>query len=558
MLASLSIRNMLLVEKLDLEFNIGLNVLTGETGSGKSILLDCLGFVLGWKVRANLVRENCKYGEVSAEFQLSLSHELNVVLQEANIELDGSLIIRRIAYKDGRKKCYVNDTLCSVEFLRVISSSLIELHGQKDDNLLLRKKTHLKLLDDYAGLDGRHAMLKTAWLNWQNSIKDAEIARSNYEKEQTETDFFSFSIEEFAQLDPKPGEEAELEMNRRVIKANEKIIERLHKASGLFSESGVEKTLLEACQLLKEVEGLIEDQTLTEDIMNALDQSLDKVGDIKMKIDQVLYRFSSNYTDIESLEDRLFKIRELSRKHRRKSDDLPELMLQFSKKLDRINSFEKTIGDLEQKKGSAKSKYFELATSLSKLRQNAAHRLDNSMVNQLAPLKMEAARFKTKIVQTNKSNIDGIDEVDFEISTNPGSKFGPISKVASGGELSRILLALKVCLVTDTQGITLVFDEIDRGVGGATADAVGQRLSYLSKNEQILVVTHSPQVTAKANFHWHVTKEVGNDNFTRTFVKKLGSEDKKREIARMLSGKHITNEALAAAEKLLLDMRQDH
>ena len=558
MLASLSIRNMLLVEKLDLEFNIGLNVLTGETGSGKSILLDCLGFVLGWKVRANLVRENCKYGEVSAEFQLSLSHELNVVLQEANIELDGSLIIRRIAYKDGRKKCYVNDTLCSVEFLRVISSSLIELHGQKDDNLLLRKKTHLKLLDDYAGLDGRHAMLKTAWLNWQNSIKDAEIARSNYEKEQTETDFFSFSIEEFAQLDPKPGEEAELEMNRRVIKSNEKIIERLHKASGLFSEGGVEKTLLDACQLLKEVEGLIEDQTLTEDIMNALDQSLDKVGDIKMKIDQVLYRFSSNYTDIESLEDRLFKIRELSRKHRRKSDDLPELMLQFSKKLDRINSFEKTIGDLEQKKDSAESKYFELATSLSKLRQNAAHRLDNSMVNQLAPLKMETARFKTKIVQTNKSNIDGIDEVDFEISTNPGSKFGPISKVASGGELSRILLALKVCLVTDTQGITLVFDEIDRGVGGATADAVGQRLSYLSKNEQILVVTHSPQVTAKANFHWHVTKEVGNDNFTRTFVKKLGSEDKKREIARMLSGKHITNEALAAAEKLLLDMRQDH
>lgn len=545
MLRSLDIRDVLIIDRLTLDLGPGLNVLTGETGAGKSILLDALGFVLGWRGRAELVREGAEQGEVTAVFDLPAGHAAESVLAEAGIVAEGELILRRVNTIDGRKTAWVNDRRVSGEVLRALSDVLVELHGQHDDRGLLNPRGHRAVLDAFAAADidptrAAWAALRKA----QNSLADAEAALL---AARAEEDFLRHAVAELDKLDPEPGEEATLDARRRAMQGAERIRSDVLRAFNLMAEDGAESALRDAVRWL---EGAADRADGALDApLAALGRALIELSEAQTGVEECLSRLDFNPSEIEALEERLFAIRALARKHNVLADDLAALALDLRARLAALDHGEADIGRLKRAVIDAETNYQSEAQRLSAARHKAAKRLDAAMASELAPLKMERALFATEITRADDGP-EGFDAVTFTVATNPGAPAGPLNRIASGGELSRFLLALKVCLTGQSPGVTMIFDEIDRGVGGATADAVGRRLKSLSGEAQVLVVTHSPQVAALGDHHWRVEKQV-IENQTLSTVSALDDPQRIEEIARMLSGDRVSDAARDAAKALL-------
>ncbi|TVR48307.1 MAG: DNA repair protein RecN [Rhodobacteraceae bacterium] len=547
MLLALDIRDMLIIDRLELRFQPGLNVLTGETGAGKSILLDALGFVLGWRGRADLVRMGAAQGEVVAEFALSPDHPAQAVLQEAGFAPGDTLLLRRINTSDGRKTAYVNDRRASGELLRSLSDRLVELHGQQDDRGLLNARGHRVLLDDYGALGDKLAACRAAWRGLSAARKAHEEEQARLAEMAAEEDFLRHAVAELDDLAPEPGEEVTLDTRRRQMQAAERLRGDIARAQAALSEDGAERLLMDATRWLDgAAEGL--DGAL-DPALAALGRAMDALGEAQQGIADCTDLLDFHPGALEEVEDRLFALRGLARKHSVLPDDLGTHADTLRARLERLDNGARTLTALARDEAEAQATYDAAAATLTEARGQAATRLDTEMAQELAPLKMERAVFQT-IIAPAPPGPDGVDAVRFEVATNPGAPSGPLSKIASGGELSRFLLALKVCLAGGTSGLTMIFDEIDRGVGGATADAVGRRLRALSDAAQLLVVTHSPQVAAMGQHHWRVSKHVAQDT-TLSRVAPLSADERIEEIARMLSGDTITDAARAAASDLL-------
>ena len=547
MLHALSIRNILLIDQLDLEFQQGLNVLTGETGAGKSILLDSLGMVLGWRGKADIVRTGAEQGEVTAEFSLTPDHPAHAVLAEAGLPDDDTLILRRINSADGRKRAFVNDRACSGEILRQLSDVLVEIHGQHDDKGLLDVKAHRALLDAFAGAEADLTTTRAAWRSLAESRKVLAKAESDLAAAAADADFLRHAVVELDQLSPEAGEDATLDTRRRLMQASERIREDIAKAAGAISDDGADGAITDAIRWLEDASDKAEGRL--EAPIAALGRALSELADAQRGIEDTLEQLDFNPLDLEQVEERLFAIRALARKHGVQPDDLAEKADELRAKLTKIDTGASHIAELKAEVKRHEDDYQSVALKLSGKRTKAAAKLDTAMAKELPPLKMDAAVFTT-VVEATDAGPDGVDSVAFTVSTNPGAPSGPIDKIASGGELSRFLLALKVCLTSRSAGLTMIFDEIDRGVGGATADAVGRRLHGLAEGGQVLVVTHSPQVAAKGGHHWKVAKAVVK-GVTTTRVEPLETAERIDEIARMLAGDSITPEARSAAEVLL-------
>ncbi|WP_282157415.1 DNA repair protein RecN [Shimia thalassica] len=548
MLRTLDIRDMLIIDQLELSFQPGLNVLTGETGAGKSILLDSLGFVLGWRGRAELVRSGAAQGEVVAVFDLPDGHPAHDILEDAGLPGGDELILRRVNGRDGRKTAWVNDRRCSGEALRRLSETLIELHGQHDDRGLLNPKGHRDLLDAFGNLSGLRKDVRSAWQALAARRKDLAAAETALAEVQAEEEFLRHAVEELDKLDPQAGEEAELDQRRRMMQNAEKVREGISRAHSALGNEGADGAMGDA---LRWLEGALDgaDGHLDEP-MGALERAMNELSDAVDGVERCLEALDFNPHELEEIEERLFAIRGLARKHSVAPDELGPFADDLREKLAALDAGAGNIAALKDALAGAQDTYSQAATVLSAARKEAAQRLDADVSAELAPLKMERAVFATEIREADAS-ADGQDLVEFTVATNPGAPSGPLGKIASGGELSRFLLALKVCLTADVSGLTMIFDEIDRGVGGATADAVGRRLASLAVDGQVLVVTHSPQVAALGAHHWRVAKHVENDQ-TLSTVTPLDSDERIDEIARMLSGDTITDEARAAARALLV------
>lgn len=549
MLRGLEIRDILIIDRLELAFQPGLNVLTGETGAGKSILLDSLGFVLGWRGRADLVRVGAERGEVTAWFDLPAGHAAHAILDEAGLPAGDELVLRRSNTPDGRKSAWVNDRRCSGDVLRALSGTLVELHGQHDDRGLLDPRGHRQLLDAFGAHDPLLARTRSCWKALAQARKEEGAARDRLEALRGEEDFLRHAVGELDRLDPQPGEEALLDTARRRMQAAEKIRADVARAAEILGGDGAEGQMASATRWLEGAEADLEGAVTAP--LAALDRAMMALADAQDGIEACLQALDFDPLELESTEERLFALRGLARKHGVLPDDLAELAGDLRARLDSLDRSDGALAELLKAVDAARLAYEAAASTLSAARAEAAARLDTAMMSELAPLKMERAVFTTDLATTTPGP-DGVDEVSFRVATNPGAPAGPLDRIASGGELSRFLLALKVCLTAGDSGLTLIFDEIDRGVGGATADAVGRRLSSLAGQAggQVLVVTHSPQVAALGQHHWRVEKAV-SDGMTLSNVVALDAGARVDEIARMLSGDQITDEARSAARALL-------
>ena len=548
MLRELEIKDILLIERLSLEFSSGLNAFTGETGTGKSILLECLGFVLGARGQASIVRDGMERGEVVAIFSKISSSKVSLILSEADIPESDELIIRRVNFPDGRKPAWVNDKRVSSEFLRYLGENLIEFHGQHDERGLLDAQGHLQLLDQFAKTDSVLNSVKKAFNNLKENQKALEVLIKKNQQLADEEDLIRYDLKEISNLGTYLGEETELDTKRRLMQNSQSIRENITEASTLVDRGGAEGQLSNAMKCLEKA---------AKNVDSVLDEPIEALGRAQLELQEaqsgifdVLSSLSFNPEDLEILEDRLFSIRSLARKYKLAPDQLPEFELKLKDKLTFLENGTKSVADLKINYDKAFKEFDDLSKNLSKERKKAAAVLDTMLEKELKPLKMERARFKTEIKQVSPNEL-GQDSVAFTISTNSGTKFGSLIKIASGGELSRFLLALKVCLTNNQSEVSMVFDEIDRGIGGATADAVGRRLLQLAqKNAQVLVVTHSPQVAALANRHFVVVKDIEGEK-TLSMVTQVKGEECVEEIARMISGDRITDEAREASRVLI-------
>ncbi|WP_171122528.1 MULTISPECIES: DNA repair protein RecN [unclassified Ruegeria] len=547
MLRALDIRDMLIIDRLELTFQPGLNALTGETGAGKSILLDSLGFVLGWRGRAELVRQGAVQGEVVAEFELSPDHPAHTILAEAGLPAGEELILRRVNTAEGRKTAWVNDRRCSGEVLRALSETLVELHGQHDDRGLLNPRGHRAMLDSYSGAGEQLADVRTAWSEVSRARNALTQTEATLTAMRAEEEFLRHSVAELDQLNPQPGEDADLDARRRLMQGAERIRDDVARAFDLLGGDGAEGAMSDAVRWLEGVSDNAGGQL--EEPIAALGRALIELGEAQDGVSACLDALEFNPADLELTEERLFAIRALARKHDVAPDDLSSFAETLRDRLNRLEAGDADLADQRAAVAAAQERYDAAASALSAARQKAAVELDAAVMAELAPLKMERAVFRTEVTPGDPGP-EGIDVVAFTVATNPGAPSGPLNKIASGGELSRFLLALKVCLTGEDSAHTMIFDEIDRGVGGATADAVGRRLASLAHGGQVLVVTHSPQVAARAAHHWRVQKHV-TDGQTLSTVIPLADLDRVDEIARMVAGDTITDEARAAARALL-------
>lgn len=547
MLRALDIRDMLIIDRLELAFQPGLNVLTGETGAGKSILLDSLGFVLGWRGRAELVRQGADQGEVVAVFDLPARHAAHAVLDDAGLPGGDELILRRINRPDGRKTAWVNDRRCSGEVLRALSETLVELHGQHDDRGLLDPRGHRAMLDAFGGLDEARGETRATWAAYSRAQRQVAATRAALDAIREEEEFLRHAVAEFDALDPQSGEDAELDARRRMMQGAARIREDVARAHGLLGGAGAEAAMADALRWLDGVADRA-DGTLDAPIA-ALNRAMVELDEAQAGVEASLDVLDFDEHELENTEERLFAIRALARKHDCAPDELPEVAIALRDRLTTLDAGDADLARQEAELRTAQAAYESAATTLSEERAGAAARLDTAVMAELAPLRMERAEFRT-ILDAADPGPDGQDIATFTVATNPGAPAGPLNKIASGGELSRFLLALKVCLTGRDSGLTMIFDEIDRGVGGATADAVGRRLADLAQNGQVLVVTHSPQVAARGAHHWRVEKQVTN-GATLSRVVPLPAPDRIDEIARMLAGDTVTDEARAAARALL-------
>lgn len=548
MLRGLDIRDMLIIDRLELAFQPGLNVLTGETGAGKSILLDALGFVLGWRGRAELVRQGAEQGEVTAWFDIPLGHPAHAVLQEAGIGVEDELILRRINTRDGRKTAWINDRRVSGEVLRNLSETLVELHGQHDDRGLLNPRGHRQMLDSYAGLTAAVDKTRQNWRALAAAQRDLTASEAKIAQVRAEEDFLRHAVSELDALAPEEGEEATLDTQRRLMQAAEKIRADISKAAEALGLQGAEGMVGDASRWLQDVADDAEGRL--DGPLAAIERVLLGLDDAQRGVADCLDALSFNTSELEDVEERLFAIRGLARKHNVLPDDLRNFADDLRGRLAVLDDGARDMAALTASVQAAQAAFDEAAIALRVKRQKAAKQLDAAMAKELAPLKMERAVFATIMSEADQPGPEGKDVVAFTVATNPGAPAGPLNKIASGGELSRFLLALKVCLTQGASGLTMIFDEIDRGVGGATADAVGRRLAELAAEGQVLVVTHSPQVAALGGHHWRVEKQQTRDE-TRSTVVALDASARVDEIARMLSGDTVTEAARDAARALI-------
>ena len=547
MLRGLDISNMLIIDRLELAFQPGLNVLTGETGAGKSILLDSLGFVLGWRGRADLVRQGAAQGEVTAWFDLAKDHPAQMILSEAGLPGGDELVLRRVNTADGRKTAWVNDRRCSGEVLRALSETLVELHGQHDDRGLLNPRGHRDILDVFGSLDTLRDKTRTAWAAVGKARKALATAETRMATIRAEEDYLRHAVAELDALNPQPGEEPELDARRRLMQGAERILEDVQRAHHVLGHQGAEGSISDAVKWLDGVSDKAEGHL--DASLSALNRAMVELDEAAEGIVSALDKLHFNPSELEDTEERLFAIRGLARKHQVAPDDLSDFADDLRTKLAALDAGDADLAQLRRDLEAVQEAYDGAAAALTKARTSAASKLDGAVMEELAPLKMERAVFATQIAQ-DVAGPGGVDAVAFTVATNPGAPSGPLNKIASGGELSRFLLALKVCLTKGQSGLTMIFDEIDRGVGGATADAVGRRLVSLGDGGQVLVVTHSPQVAALGAHHWRVEKKIDQGMTTSTVVP-LDTVDRVDEIARMLAGDTITEQARSAARALL-------
>ncbi|MFK3963283.1 DNA repair protein RecN [Ensifer adhaerens] len=553
MLAQLSIRDIVLIERLDLNFDAGLSVLTGETGAGKSILLDSLSLALGGRGDGSLVRHGSDKGQVTAVFDVPMGHSARLMLRENGIDDDGDLIFRRVQSADGRTKAYVNDQPISVQLMRQLGQTLVEIHGQHDDRALVDIDAHRTLLDAFGGTAEEAAHVSELYRAWKDAERGLKKHRERVEAAAREADYLRSSVEELEKLSPRDGEEDELAENRARMMKAERIAGDINEASEFLNGNASPVPLI--ASLVRRLERKSQEAPgLLEETVELLDGALNQLSDAQMSVERALRNTEFDPKELERVEERLFALRAASRKYSVPVTELPALAVRMISDLADLDAGEEKLKQLDAQVGVARVAFDASARSLSEKRRHTATALSDAVMAELPALKLERARFMVE-VQSDPSlpTVDGIDLVEFHVQTNPGTRPGPIMKVASGGELSRFLLALKVALADRGSAPTLVFDEIDTGVGGAVADAIGQRLKRLSATVQVLSVTHAPQVAARAATHLLISKGPSTEKaeMISTRVARMDDTARTEEIARMLAGASITEEARAAAARLL-------
>ncbi|MAU59899.1 MAG: DNA repair protein RecN [Parvibaculum sp.] len=558
MLAALSIRDIVLIDRLELALDKGLCTLTGETGAGKSILLDSLGLAIGARADAGLVRQGAEQGSVTAVFDLAGDHPARALLDENGIEAEGDLILRRVQTKDGRSRAFVNDQPVSVGLLRQLGDMLVEIHGQHDERGLLDASGHRAILDAFGGLEPKvqqvrklHAAASAA----REALAEHEAALA---KAKAEQDYLTHVVGELDELAPEPGEETALAEERTLMMHSEKIAADLSEAEqALSGDGGLDARLNVALRRLSRVAEQAGGRL--DAAIAALDRTLVEAAEARDQIAQALRAMEFNPARLEAVETRLFALRAAARKHNVQVDSLAALAEKLRGQLQEIEGGETKLAALRKAAEEAGAAYLVAAKALSDARIKAAAKLDKEVMKELVPLKLDKASFRTQVdvLSDAQGGPEGIDRVSFLVSTNPGAPHGPLIKIASGGELSRFVLALKVALASRGSAPTLIFDEVDAGVGGAVAEAVGLRLAELSREVQVLVVTHSPQVAARARHHFRISKGAAGETKAKkdaplaTRVETLDADARREEIARMLAGATVTDEARAAADRLI-------
>jgi DNA repair protein RecN (Recombination protein N) len=552
MLVQLAIRDIVLIDRLELEFGPGLTVLTGETGAGKSILLDAFSLALGGRGDGSLVRSGQGQGQVAAIFDPPPGHAARLAAAEQGLDVEGDLVLRRVQMADGRSRAFVNDQPVSVQALRILGDALVEIHGQHDDRALADSTIHRALLDAFGGHDDLVARTRAAHASLRTAEKALREETAAVEAARKEADYLAHAHGELAKLGPRPGEEEALAAERTAMQQAEKVVGDLRDAHDSLAGDGSPLSTLSA--VLRRLERRQPQAPhLIEPAVKALDAALDAFDLAQAALDQALRGAEFDPRALEHVEERLFSLRAAARKFSAPVDQLAELAEKFAADLAALDAGEAHLVALAKAREAAEADFSASAAELTRARRKAAKALDAAVNAELPPLKLERAIFSTHIAtDPEQGGPEGAERVEFWVQTNPGSRPGPLMKVASGGELSRFMLALKVALADRGSAPTLVFDEIDAGAGGAAADAIGQRLARLGADVQVLSVTHAPQVAARASAHMRISKDFADHGArAATRVAPLADEHRREEIARMISGAKITDEARAAAAKLM-------
>lgn len=554
MLAALSIRDIVLIDRLDIAFADGLTVLSGETGAGKSILLDALGLALGARGDGSLVRSGAERGVVTASFSLPGDHAVLAMLADQGIRVEGDLVIRRIQNADGKSRALINDEQVSVNLLRQTGVGLAEIHGQHDDRALMDVARHRELLDAYGGLEGEGQAVAGAFRSWRDTAADLEAQRALVAKARAEKEFLEHAAKELKEAAVRGDEEEELAACRQLMMGAEQFAGIIREARQALTGDGTLEARLNSA--LRKLERRAEAALGKLDpLAAALDRVLAEWSEARRAADEAEAAFAFDARELERVEERLFALRALARKHKVQIAELPALLLRCESDLLSLTESGERLAGLGEAERATQAAYYEAATGLSRKRSEAARRLDRAVMAEFSPLKLDKARFQTLLTsERERPGPSGIDRVEFAVSANPGTALGPVMKVASGGELARFMLALKAVLAARGSAPTLIFDEIDGGVGGSVADAVGVRLARLARRLQVLCVTHSPQVAARASHHLLISKReeaAGTAARMVTGVAALSNRNRREEIARMLSGAQVTDEARAQAERLL-------
>ena len=563
MLTNLVIKNFILIENLELSFGHKLTVLTGETGAGKSILLDAVSFALGSRSDTSMIKNGCDTMSVIASFDVQKNHPSvkllieNEIISESEVGEQFEIILRRSLNKDGKNKAYINDIPVSLSTLKLIGDTLIEIHGQFDNQSLLNPATHINILDNFAHDDDLKEDCKIAYLNWQKKKKELKEIEENFAKAKEDEDYLKHNLSELESLNPKKGEEEELNNKRHILMNSEKIITSIKDSFEYLSKYGdePEKFISNASYALERIPDDAKNENINT-IISELDNALSNLSDAYERLQQILSENDGDTSTLENTEERLFAIRELARKHKVSPDELPEFMDNLKKTVENINNSDEVLKEKRKEEEKARENYLVVANKLSDVRLEYGKMLSAKVMTELPPLKLEKATFEVVVEKEkdeNKFSSNGINTVCFMGSTNFGTTKNYIHKIASGGELARFTLAIKVVISDASIISSMIFDEVDTGISGATAAAVGERLARLSKSIQILVVTHSPQVASFGNHHFKVSKYFDvQKNATITSVEQLSEPQRVNEIARIISGDKITPEAINAAEKLFI------
>ncbi|SFZ82849.1 DNA repair protein RecN (Recombination protein N) [Devosia enhydra] len=552
MLSALSVRNIVLIDQLDLGLDVGLTVLTGETGAGKSILLDALTLALGGRGDASLVRAGSDSGQVVAVFQLPAPHAARALLKDNGIADDEDIILRRMQFGDGRTRAYINDQPVSAALLQQVGRLVVEIHGQHDDRALVDPATHRALLDAYGGHGRAVAIVASAHAALSDAEARLAAQRAQVAEAAAREDYARHVVEELTKLAPGVGEEDELAERRHRLQQLERSAEEVREADDVLN--GPSSPSGELAQLMRRLGRKVDSgQSIFAPLVDALDAALVQLDQTSEALEAIKREMAFDPLELEQTEERLFALRAAARKHQVLCDELPAVLARYEADLEALQSGEQVAARLEAEAGAARAAYHLAATELAELRRTASAALSDAVGQELPDLKLGSARFIAEVTtDTERVANSGYDTVSFVVQTNPGTLPGPMLKVASGGELSRFLLALKVVLADKGSAPVLVFDEIDTGVGGAVADAIGRRLSRLSRTVQVLAVTHAPQVAARAGHHLLIEKQaIAEGAFMRTHVRPLDGGLRREEVARMLSGASVTEEARAAARRLL-------